>query len=268
MTSWGVWRGVAVALIALGCSGGGATPAVDAGGERDLGAAEVSVGDVPVAPLDAPADVTAAPVDAPAPSDSALIRGVRADRPSGCPYRTTVTDTYSWAPPRRRPGACTATQIDALRLGIVNDGYAEGALRRVAGDACFSCAFSNPETDEAWGPVLIPSPSNPLPYLNVGGCMAFAGASVACGRASLRYQRCAYAACDGCEIQDIDTCVNDPQIYATGGACAGARAAYLLACQGTQAAYARCWGPDNISVEDWYGLLLTEFCGPAADGGM
>lgn len=257
---------MAALLIAVGC-GGGASQGNDAGAGVD--AAVVDTAQVDSAAADVPAmDASAVDVaDAGAASDSALILGVRADRPSACPYRSPVTDTYSWAPPRARRGACTMQQIDALRRSIVDNGYAESVLRGLAGDACFSCAFSNPERDAEWGPMLMPTPSNPLPFLNVGGCSVLVGANVSCGRASMRYRSCAYAACDGCEPQDVDTCVNDPQIYANGGACASARAAYILACQNTQGIYARCWGPDDITYEDWIGLVMTEFCGPAPDGG-
>ncbi len=259
----GVW-----ALVALGCSGGGAAPTADAAmgpdsAAIDSAAADAAATDVLAATMDAGGATT----DVGAPEDGALIRGVRADRPSACPYRSPVTDTYSWAPPRAQRGACTTQQIDALRREIVDNGYGESTLRGLVGDGCFTCVFSNPETDSAWGPMLVPTPSNPLPYLNVGGCSVLVGATLGCGRASLRYQRCAYAACDGCEAQDVDTCVNDPQLFASGGACASARAAYLLSCQNTQGIYARCWGPDGISYEDWMGLVFTEFCGPAPDGG-
>lgn len=240
-------------VLLIGCGGSG--PAPDASG-MDSGADATSADSAQSDSADS------------AQSDSGRVFASRPDRPRECPATMPIADTYHWAPPRVRRGSCTSEQArwiaDALERIPIN----EATYRAMAGDSCYDCVFSDPETANAWGAILLPSGSNLRSYGNVGGCMIAAGASLACGIAANNYGRCTLAACDGCGVADMDACVQDPRLYAPGGACSAARVDYQRACQQTTVQYQRCYGPDNISAADWSNLIITEMCGGATDGGM
>lgn len=267
-------RTLLVAALFMGC-GDPAPAAMDAAARADLvaDAADVSVTDDLDGASEAGADAgapDASDEDADASSgDGGLTLGVRADRPAGCPTTVAVRDSYHWAPPHVRPNACSAQQIEALRSGIeAGWPYSDRRYVTALGAACHACVFSNQETDKTWGAIMVSTPSNPTEYLNVGGCMLAAGVSEACGRAAHVYPRCAYAACDGCDLPDVEACVYSPRVYAAGGPCADVRTAYRLACRDTMQAYARCYGPDGIALPEWAALVAGVLCGPAPDGGM
>lgn len=248
-------RGTSVCLFLtsiaalVGC--GGATPPVDA-----------STND---ASMDA-VDVAQMPADSG--GDAGRVIASRTERPRECPATAPIADTYNWAPPRVRRGSCTAEQVRRAAQNIENTPTTEANFRPMLGDRCYECVFSDPESDATWGPILKPSGGNLFWYLNLGGCMIAAGASVACGIAANNYPRCAYAACDGCAIPDLDACVYGPQVYAPGGACSAINAEYRRACARTTAQYQRCYGPENIAPPDWNALVINELCGPTTDAGM
>lgn len=215
------------------------------------------------------ADATTAAQDASS-GDSDRRTATRAERPRECPASAPIADTFNWAPPRVRRGSCTTEQVQRAAQGIQTLAISEANFRPMLGDSCYECVFSDPESDTSWGPVLEPSGGNPFWYLNLGGCMIAAGASTACGIAANDYPRCAYAACDGCPLPDLDACVYGPNIYADGGACSAVNAQYRRACARTASQYQRCYGAENIAPADWNALVINELCGPTttADAGM
>lgn len=248
---------------ALGCSGEVSAPAADAARADTVDAAEAA----PDAALDATDDVAEAPDAAlDAPSDGGRFIGVRADRPAACPATEPIADSYDWAPPRLQASSCSEADLDAVRALFQRSNVDVSDLRRAVSASCFACAYTAPD-DVTWGALTVATVGFVRWTANEAGCLVGARTSEACGRAYSNYQRCAYAACDGCDTPDQLDCYDDPALFASGGACAVYLTQYRRSCQSTGRAFDQCVDAVDTSFSASAARVVGVMCGPPADGG-
>jgi hypothetical protein len=141
--------------------------------------------------------------DAKATSDASPGDAGGSGSPGVCPVLVPIDATLlPWAPPAISAGACSTAELDALVAYVdMNPGakYPDWKAS-VANAACASCLFGN-ESDATWRPFLEDA-AGALVQLNVGGCIAIASGSVACGKSYQEWFECRFDACTDCAPND------------------------------------------------------------------
>lgn len=127
----------------------------------------------------------------------------------GCPSNATITAaSLPWKPPAQSLGSCTQTQLDTLVSYITANSaatYPQWKANGVTNATCRACIFGN-DSGTTWAP-LVEDGSGALAELNVGGCIAIASNSVACGKAYQNWFDCGFEACKACpDANTLSTC--------------------------------------------------------------
>lgn len=124
-----------------------------------------------------------------------------AEAPIGCPTTGTIDATLlPYKSPFVSMGACTAGDLAALVTYVDNNGTFPGWKTSVP-VACAACIFGK-ETEATWKPMLEDASGTTLAQMNVGGCIAVASGSDACGKAYQQWYSCRPEACVGCPDGD------------------------------------------------------------------
>lgn len=152
-----------------------------------------------------------------------------------CPTTTAIDATkLPWKSPTKSPGACTPTDLSNLVSFVDTNDNAKYAdwKASVTNMTCRSCIFG---TDGAtWAP-LVENSSGQLVVLNVGGCIAIASGSDACGKSYQNWFDCRFEACAECPDGDtpaLQKCLS----AASKGACKAAFDAVGTVCGDQQIA--------------------------------
>jgi hypothetical protein len=120
-----------------------------------------------------------------------------------CPSLEPIDATkLAWRAPSVLSGSCTDKELEDF-VGFV-DAHAAAKYvdwkNAVANGACNSCIFGK-ETDATWKP-LLEDAKGQLVALNVGGCIAIASGSDACGQSYQNWFDCRFEACATCPNGD------------------------------------------------------------------
>ncbi|MDB4935374.1 MAG: hypothetical protein JWP87_2346 [Labilithrix sp.] len=120
-----------------------------------------------------------------------------------CPHTEPIDATkLSWKPPSVLHGSCTDKELEEL-VAYVNGHPAakyvdwKGAVTNAG---CSSCVFGK-DTDATWKP-LVEDANGQLVGLYVGGCIALASGSEACGHSYQNWFDCRFQACADCPNGD------------------------------------------------------------------
>ena len=139
-----------------------------------------------------------------------------------CPStRTIESASLPWKPPASAVGSCVLS--DLLGLTAYVDAHADTTLalletEGVPNATCRACIFGSDAT-ASWAPIVVNAVGG-IGALNLGGCIAIATGSTACGEAYQNWYDCQNVACDACaEGSGADAC--HTASTADGGACKG-----------------------------------------------
>jgi hypothetical protein len=118
----------------------------------------------------------------------------------GCPTTTPIdATTLPYQSPFVSKGSCTAGDLTALSTYVDGGGTFPGWKTSVS-PTCATCIFGK-ETETTWKPIL-ENAAGAIAQINVGGCIAVASGSDACGRAYQQWFECRPEACEGCPPGD------------------------------------------------------------------
>lgn len=134
--------------------------------------------------------------------------------------------TLPYKSPFVSAGSCTAANLTALTTYVDGGGTFPGWKTSVPAP-CATCIFGL-ETDALWKPILEDGGGN-VAGLNVGGCIAVASGSDACGRTYQQWFTCRFEACVDCPDGDsaaLQKCL----AAASKGSCKKAFDAVSLVC--------------------------------------
>jgi len=121
------------------------------------------------------------------------------DPPGDCPIAGTVNAAaLPYKSPYVAAGSCTTADLTALSTYVDNGGTFPGWKTAVP-IGCQGCIFGS-DTETLWRPIL--ENGGVLSGINVGGCIAVATGSDACGRAYQQWYECRPEACTGCPDGD------------------------------------------------------------------
>jgi len=153
--------------------------------------------------------------------------------PSGtCPTTAPIAaSSLAWKPPAKSIGACTTTDLNNLVNALDTNPSATTAQMEasVTGTTCRSCIFGT-DTGSTWAP-LVKDATGELAIINVGGCIAIATNSTACGKAYQNFFDCTGAACADCaDTSSYQSC----RTKALSGACKNIVDAVVPACGSDQ----------------------------------
>ena len=111
--------------------------------------------------------------------------------------------TFPWKPPMVVPGACAEADLDAFVafVAVTDDPQKWKDGTWTTNETCRSCVFA--PDGATWSPLIL-NASGQLSELNVGGCIAVASGSEACGKAYQQWRACVLEACTDCPDDSSD----------------------------------------------------------------
>ena len=175
---------------------------------------------------------------------------------SSCAVVPTAADYAALYKPAvgRRPGACTAAQLDAM-LTVIGGKNIIAAANTAS---CAECMVSR-DTDAKWAGMVFDKNDKYLFDYGYPSCAEFVTKSTACGAKVAKFDRCPDLACKACAVGEaFDGCADQVLNSKTAATCRIARGDESLigdcSASETTAFQAAC----GISIRDTYNYL----CGP------
>jgi len=139
---------------------------------------------------------------------------VDSEPPATCPTTAPIDATaLPWKTPKRSAGSCSPSDLEVLFVTYGGAPSSSWTPSTVQNTTCRDCVFGE-EGAATWTPLLVDA-NGKVVRINVGGCIAIASNSDACGRAYQNHWDCGFEACGDCTESARPAC----RMAASKGAC-------------------------------------------------